>query len=303
MMNPQNKARLLTRTAALSVLVLGLVAGVSAMPAAATPAMANATIAQSGLAAASSVRSGASPALDYVAIGDSFTAGQGAPPYDLSSGVCLRSRSSSYPTIVSVLSPFRLPTNRACSGATVENVHQQLDAITSSPGLVTLTVGGIDAGSNQVLAACADYPVNPNSTCLATIALSQQKTLALATTLPTLYVAIAAKFPRARIAVLGYPLLFEPAVPPVGDLVNAGTVGLNSVIAASEDLVPAALGGNRIRYVDPTQEFAGHGIGSRIPFISFDPSNPAAPANFHPNALGNALGYYRALLHDGLLRR
>ena len=50
-----------------------------------------------------------------------------------------------------------------------------------------------------------------------------------------------------------------------------------------------------------TQEFANHGIGASIPYISFDPTNPSAPANLHPNALGNSLGYFRALLNDRVL--
>ncbi len=50
-----------------------------------------------------------------------------------------------------------------------------------------------------------------------------------------------------------------------------------------------------------TQEFAGHGIGSAVPYIAFNPLDLASPANFHPNALGNALGYTRALVNDGVL--
>ena len=59
----------------------------------------------------------------------------------------------------------------------------------------------------------------------------------------------------------------------------------------------------RIRFVDASQEFAAHGVGSRVPYFAFDPLNPFASANFHPNALGNSLGYARALVNDGLLRR
>lgn len=55
--------------------------------------------------------------------------------------------------------------------------------------------------------------------------------------------------------------------------------------------------------MDVAQEFTNHGIGARLPFIAYDPANPLAKQNFHPNALGNSLGYVRALLHDGVLSR
>jgi hypothetical protein len=58
-----------------------------------------------------------------------------------------------------------------------------------------------------------------------------------------------------------------------------------------------------VRFVDVGQEFAGHGIGSAVPYIAFDPANLLAPANFHPNAAGNAFGYHRALVNDRILVR
>lgn len=229
-----------------------------------------------------------------MALGDSFTAGQGAPPY--SDEVCKRSKYKSYPIIASVFSPYRLTANKACSGASIADVAGQLVGVSPSTTLVTITVGGIDAGSNDVLEACTDPASVP---CEEAVTASTEKIASLGPSLVATYATIAATLPNARIAVLGYARLFQPGVAPVGELVNTGTDALNAVIQGSV----AATGNTRIRFVDVSQEFAGHGIGSAYPFISFDQANLLAPTNFHPNALGNALGYARALANDGMLRR
>ncbi|MET1051671.1 MAG: hypothetical protein ABWX65_03435, partial [Mycetocola sp.] len=135
--------------------------------------------------------------------------------------------------------------------------------------------------------------------CAAAVAASSAKIATLGPSLVALYATVAATLPQARIAVLGYPRLFKPGVAPVGDLVNTGTDALNAVIKGSV----TATGNARISFVDVSQEFAGHGVGSTIPYISFTAANPLAAANFHPNVLGNALGYARALANDGVLRR
>ncbi|MFF3601990.1 hypothetical protein ACFYYK_41700, partial [Kitasatospora indigofera] len=113
--------RFLSRLGALSLITIGLVAGVAAAPAS---ALQGAT--QQGTAATAVPSSGWSPpaAANYVALGDSFTAGQGAPPYK--AGACLQSKYASYPSIAAAFSRLRLIENKACSGATVADVGAQL---------------------------------------------------------------------------------------------------------------------------------------------------------------------------------
>ncbi|WP_146071116.1 hypothetical protein [Cryobacterium sp. Y57] len=121
----------------------------------------------------------------------------------------------------------------------------------------------------------------------------------LAPKLVETYGLVAATLTQAKIAVLSYPRQFKPGFSTLGDALNGATDALNLVIKGSV----GAMGTDRIRFVDASQEFAGHGIGSRVPYFAFDALNPFAPANFHPNAYGNSLGYARAVLNDGLLRR
>ncbi len=281
--------RLSPRLAALSLLTIALVFGASAAPAtAAAP--------QRWFTSQSSA--------DYVALGDSFTSGQGTPPY--LSGPCLQSKYASYPIITATLSTYKLVANESCSGATTGAVIAQLGQLPDGlkrPGspvrLVTLTVGGIDAGSSLVLAACTPYPTS--ATCQAAIELAagQLTSPRLGLSLAATYLAVADAMPNAKIVVFTYPHLFNDNVSQLGGAVNSATDTLNTTIKGAA----AGVAGVRknIQVVDVTQEFANHGIGASVPYISFDPSNVTAPANFHPNALGNSLGYFRALLNDRVL--
>ncbi len=281
--------RLSSRLGALSLLTIALIFGTSAAPA-------TAAIPQRWVASHS--------AADYVALGDSFTSGQGAPPY--LSGPCLQSKYASYPVITAALSSYKLVANESCSGANTAAVLAQLGQLpsrlvrASSPvRLVTLTVGGIDAGSNRVLAACAPDPAS--AACLAAIAFTtgQLTSADLGQSLAATYWAVANAMPHARVVVLAYPRLFNPGLSPLGDTVNSATDTLNAIITGAAASVAAQ--GKNVQVVDVTQEFENHGIGARLPYISFDPSNLLAQANLHPNVLGNSLGYFRALLNDRVL--
>lgn len=277
----------MSRLGAVSLLSLGLVAGVSLAPATAAPPV------------PAPISLGA-----YIALGDSFTAGQGAPPY--LPGDCLQSRDSSYPTLSAAQSPYRTALNVACSGADTADVGLQLTSldpsVRASASLVTLTVGGIDAGSNQVLANCAQDPAG--EACLNTLAAAVDNLPVVAGKLVGTYQAVGMAMPQANIAVLNYPRLFDASLAAPGSLgfaVNAATDAINEVIRQAVDV--ARLTNPRIEYVDVTQEFSRHGIGSRMPFIAFDPANPTAVANFHPNARGNLLGYRLALTFDRVIVR
>ena len=101
--------------------------------------------------------------------------------------------------------------------------------------------------------------------------------------LTNLYAQVADAAPNALIVVTGYPYLFE-IVPgdPAATLkaqVNNAIMGLNLTI---QQAVAAAQAADvNIVYVDVTEAFAKHGIGSEEPFI-----NAEGPDAYHPNAAG-----------------
>ncbi|WP_308468367.1 SGNH/GDSL hydrolase family protein [Rathayibacter soli] len=302
MKSSQKRLGIASRLSALAIVAGALVIGMVAAPANAasvdtvsTSAASTSAASTSGISTAGLQRtSWFTSAGNYVALGDSFTSGQGAPPYD--SGPCLHSRYGSFPTIAAAVSRYRLTANLGCSGATTADVAAlQLPAVPANTALITLTVGGIDAGSDAVLAACAPDPSAP--ACAAALAAAAGALPTVGPKLVVLYRAIAARAPNAKILVLGYPHLFNPGVqPPLGDAVNTASDVLNSVIEGAV----AAVGNSRISYVDTTAAFAGHGIGSRLPYINLTTVPLLATANFHPNYLGNLLAYPWALAPYGL---
>jgi lysophospholipase L1-like esterase len=284
MKNAQELRRLKMRLAVFFLATAGLVVGVTASPAGAL------TSVGSRDATASMYTGG-----EYVALGDGYTSGQGAPPYR--PDLCLRSTYASYPVITSVLSPHRLVANKACSEASIEDVLSQLSGVSASTKLVTITIGAIDSGTTDVLNACIGDVAGPM--CNEAVQVNTIRLAAVEPMLVELFQSIAARLPEARIVVLNYPLTFTSLELSGAAQINASIRLLNAVIAESV----AAAGSPRVTLTDVTQEFAGHGIGSRIPYIAFNPGDPASQANYYPNALGNSLGYARALATDGVMTR
>ena len=115
------------------------------------------------------------PVSRYVALGDSYAAGEGLAPYEDGTdnpptNACHRSETQSYPVLLetSTLSPFQNLTSVACSGASTAALFGdvpdradepgQLAAVTADTTTVTLSIGGNDAGFAQVLLGCVYSP-------------------------------------------------------------------------------------------------------------------------------------------------
>jgi lysophospholipase L1-like esterase len=224
----------------------------------------------------------------YVALGDSYAAGQGAPPY---LNDCLQSRNG-YPYLLDAEKRIHLRANASCTGATTSDVaDEQLSALKQGTRLVTLTAGAADLGLSRVLAACTAVPPTQCDAAiqaaLALLPTSCEGDSELGDRLTDLYAAVAAAAPNALIVVTGYPFLFEP-VPPdlaIKTQINAATTLLNCAIEKA--VTDARAAGIKIVYVDVTDDFAGHGIGgSGVPFINPPPPLGTQTEAFHPTAAG-----------------
>jgi lysophospholipase L1-like esterase len=239
---------------------------------------------------------GAASVVEYVALGDSYAAGWGAPPAD-PEDPCQRS-AQGYPTLLDdAQKRIELEVNAACKGAkTADVINTQLSALNSDTRLVTLTVGGNDLNVADVAATCTTPGVTA-AQCIADIqnAVTPAKLQALDDALTDLYAKVAARAPDARIVVTGYPYLADPAPgSPIITALNAATDQLNAIIKQAVTVTQNA--DVNIRYVDVTAEFAGHGIFSPNPFIN----PPGTEAAFHPNALGYSV--YATAIADALPR-
>ncbi|GAA0798138.1 SGNH/GDSL hydrolase family protein [Spirilliplanes yamanashiensis] len=226
--------------------------------------------------------------VDYVALGDSYAAGTGATG---AGGLCFRS-AAGYPGLWAARNDPASYRTVACSGATTADVRNlQLWALSAKTDLVTLTVGGNDAGFVPAVLTCL---LGTDAACLREAEKSRSFIrTGLAARLDATYRDVARRAPNATVVVLSYPRLYDEAAttcdmsPAKRRTLNAGADELAAVTRAR-----AAAAG--FTYADVRDTFAGHGICARTPWVN--PVNVLNPvASFHPNAAGYRGGYLPAL--------
>jgi lysophospholipase L1-like esterase len=246
------------------------------------PAAALLTMAVLALPSGAAVRaaSGADPS--YVALGDSYSAGQGEPPFedgtDTPGNSCHRSVHA-YPAQYANSPGGKAFDYKsyACSGATTDDFFHGGRAgdtpdgqIARVPGLtkmVTLTVGGNDLGFVEVMRACTthDCTTDPEWSNLS------QRIDELAPKLYAVYDGLYEQAPGARIFVLGYPI-FLTNVDQVTycnddiglsarekDWINGHLAHLNQVIKGQAEAA-------RAMYVDVQNAFQGHEVCTLEPW-------------------------------------
>ncbi len=245
----------------------------------------------------------------YVALGDSFSSGEGAPPFDRSTTVsstntCHRS-SRAWPLLLAGRSDGDTY-SLACSGATLAEVidsddrraerdrrSSQVTRLARIAGvhLVTVTIGGNDIGFAGVLLRCAThfrcdryYAAHGHDRLRARID-------ALGARLPALYAAIKRASPVARVVAVGYPRLFplHPSRVTCAALSSIGPEEVRYLNARTVDLDATIRGAARAAgagYVDAQDAFAGHAIGcAGAQWVNH--LRLAHPEySFHPNATG-----------------
>ncbi|MFC5180741.1 SGNH/GDSL hydrolase family protein [Actinomadura harenae] len=244
-----------------------------------TAAMVGATLLTSGTAHAAGQ--------NYVALGDSYSAGVGAGSYDSSSGSCSRS-TKAYPQLWANANGPSSFSFVACSGATTDTVTSgQLGALNSSTTLASITVGGNDAGFANVMQTCV---LNSDSTCLT--AVNNAKTYAQNTLpgkLDTLYGSMRSKAPSAKFVVLGYPHLYYMNGGICIGLSNTKRTALNSAADALDSTISAASSRAGFTFSDVRPIFNTHELCSGDDWLN----SVTIPIgnSYHPTALGQSSGY------------
>jgi hypothetical protein len=115
-------------------------------------------IALAGFVTAGALPAAATPGIvSYVALGDSYAAGQGALPYDRDEA-CKRS-SKGYPALLNLESRIQLQANPTCSGAKTSDVFSyvvdpQRSALNSDTRLVTRLFGSEHGLMGERRSAC-----------------------------------------------------------------------------------------------------------------------------------------------------
>lgn len=136
----------------------------------------------------------------YVALGDSYSSGVGAGSYISSSGSCDRS-TKAYPYLWNAAHSPSSFAFTACSGARTDDVlANQLAPLNSGTSLVSISIGGNDAGFSDVMTTCV---LQSDSTCVSRINTAKAY---VDSTLPgkldNLYSVIRSKAPSAHVVVL-----------------------------------------------------------------------------------------------------
>ncbi len=277
-----------------------LVAGVVAVVTATAPA---ATAHQATISAARAINAGdgrlseapVTGVVNYVALGDSYSSGVGTGVYDAASGACARSPLSYAPLWAAEhhLASFGFA---ACSGArTADVLANQIPALQPSTDLVTITIGGNDAGFGPVLQTCT--VARSDRTCFAAVDAAEAfERSVLRDRLTRTYAAIRRTAPHAQVIVLGYPRLFDlapscadPRVPNLArrQKLNEGADVLNDVIRSVSQQF-------EFSFSDVRGRFAGHGVCSADPWIN-GPSVSTSVGPYHPSQTGYRNGYLNAL--------
>lgn len=243
--------------------------------------------------------------LDYVALGDSYSAGSGVLPVDLSSPLCLRS-TANYPKVLASRTGARL-TDVTCGAAQTRHftesqypgVAPQADALRPDTDLVTLTIGGNDNNTFiGAMLACGTAGLlsgGQGSPCKNLYGSSFDDTID-SRTYPALKAALAEvreRAPGARVAVLGYPWIVPATADPscfVKLPIASGDVPyLRALQAHLNTVVERAAVESGATFVDFSRASDGHDAckpgGTRwVEPLLFGQN--VVPV--HPNALGEA---------------
>ncbi|MFZ4141604.1 SGNH/GDSL hydrolase family protein [Streptomyces griseoincarnatus] len=227
----------------------------------------------------------------YVALGDSYSSGVGAGSYISSSGDCKRS-TKAHPYLWAAANSPSSFSFTACSGARTGDVLSgQLGPLSASTALVSISIGGNDAGFADVMTTCV---LQSDSSCLSRIATARAF---VDSTLPGrldgVYTAIRDRAPNAHVVVLGYPRFYRLGTTCIGlsetkrKAINDASDHLNSAIAARARAYGYTFG-------DVRTTFTGHEICSGNSWLhSVDWLNIGN--SYHPKAAGQSGGYLPVL--------
>ncbi|SDJ94216.1 SGNH/GDSL hydrolase family protein [Streptomyces indicus] len=227
----------------------------------------------------------------YVALGDSYSSGVGAGSYDSASGDCKRS-TRAYPRLwANANAPASFHFD-ACSGATTSNVlNSQLGHLSSTTTLVSISIGGNDAGFADVMTTCV---LQSESSCIARI---NQARSFVDTTLPgrldSTYSAIRSRAPGAHVVVLGYPRFYKLNGSCLAGLTENERAAINSAADHLNTATEKRARDHGFTWASVVPRFTGHEICSGDSWLhSVKWTNIGE--SYHPTASGQSGGYLPA---------
>ncbi|MFD5146205.1 SGNH/GDSL hydrolase family protein [Streptomyces sp. NPDC058401] len=251
-------------------------------------ALASALLLAAGAALLGAGQATAAADFGYVALGDSYSSGVGAGNYDSASGNCKRT-TRAYPALWAAAHAPQTFSFAACSGARTGDVMSgQLTPLNAGTDLVSITIGGNDAGFSDVMTTCV---LQSEATCVSRV---NQAKAYVDSTLPgqldQVYNAIHSRSPSARVVVLGYPRFYKLN----GNCVAGLSEGERTAINGASDYLNAAIAkraaNHGFAFASVAGSFTGHEICSGSEWLhSLNWLNIGE--SYHPTAAGQSGGY------------
>lgn len=250
----------------------------------------SAALALTGASQAQAAESAA--ALDYVALGDSYSSGVGAGGYDSASGDCKRS-AKAYPRLWAAANSPSTFSFTACSGARTSDVTAgQLGPLSSATDLVSISVGGNDAGFADAMTTCV---LQSETNCVNRI---NQARAYIDSTLParldSVYRAIRAKATTARVVVLGYPRFYKLNGTCIAGLSERERAAINGAADHLNTALAKRAADHGYAFGDVRPAFTGHEICSGASWLH-SLNLLSITDSYHPTAAGYSGGYLPVL--------
>lgn len=222
------------------------------------------------------------PARNYIALGDSFSSGEGNPPFQSGTENNCRRSSFAYPQLLSISLNLNLKNFAACSGATTADIddegpEDQITALSPSTDIVTLTIGGNDVKFKDFATACTVSLCDFSTPAYQNIhnKISNELPGKLAETYEAINTATSND---ARIYVVGYPHLAPAQMPtgassacwPLNGGVNnpdptqnngAAVYAIQTQLNNAIQQAVTDLGSSKFQYINPNESsspFLGH---------------------------------------------
>ena len=229
----------------------------------------------------------------YVALGDSYSSGVGSGSYTSESGSCDRSPNA-YSALWNAAHHPSAYVSVACSGATTSDVNSsQLSALSSSTGLVSITIGGNDVGFSNIMQTCV---LEGTDSCVAAVNTAEAKAR---TTLPgllnTTYNNIRSHAPNAQVVVLDYPVFYHLNVSCGIGLSSTSRAKIDEGINLADSIIQTAAGSHsNFTFADVRNAFLGHQLCDSSTWLH-SLNFADITESYHPTAAGQSGGYLPVL--------
>ncbi|MEU1282896.1 SGNH/GDSL hydrolase family protein [Kitasatospora sp. NPDC005856] len=225
---------------------------------------------------------------NYVALGDSYSSGVGAGSYLSDSGSCKRS-TNAYPYLwknAHAPSSFKFV---ACSGARTGDVlNSQISALDASTTLVSISVGGNDAGFADTMQTCV---LGSDADCINAVNTAKNyATTTLPGQLDKVYSAIKAKSPNAHVVVMGYPHIYKVGGSCIFGIGDTKRSAINGAADTLDGVLAKRAANAGFAFGDVRSIFNEHEIcGSLTTWLNS--TTLPVDESYHPKAAGQSGGY------------